>query len=419
MLDNSKIIFSKKKNNLDNLDTKNSLLLFKNQNSENFNVVNKKIEKQNIKRTFKIRNPGIDMIRIVGMFAIVIHHILIHGKVIITFRQYPELKLLNIICFWHVSSFALISGIVGFKTNKYSNLLYLWLCVLFYTLGIRFILKKFRPQWVKNEKLIHALFPVIFSKYWYFTQYFGLYLLLPPINKGISLLTKTELRLLVASTLSFYIIWKDAINPKSNVFSMGGGRSILWLLIFYLTGAYIGKYKVDYQRIKKTFLYFGCVFIFLFSTLLCYKLPQIDMKKINGYLKRQLLLILRNLFITRINSVPMILQAISITLFLMQIKYNKYLSKVITFLGPLTFGIYLFHEHPRIRANVIGGLIKGYDKHMLLKSVIRLTMINGIKIFLIGIIIDYLRHLVFTILRIKKICIFIEKKIYKIISLFN
>ena len=218
MLENSKAYSQKNKNDLDNLDTKYSLLSFKNQKSENYNMVNKKIENQNIKRTVKIRNPGIDMIRIVGMFSIVIHHILHHGKVIKTFSQYPELKLLEIICFWHVSSFALISGIVGFKTNKYSNLLYLWFCLLFYTLGIHFILKKFRPKWVKNAKLIHDLFPVIFSRYWYFTQYFGMYLILPPINKGISLLTKNELRLLVASTLSIYIIWKDAINPISDIF---------------------------------------------------------------------------------------------------------------------------------------------------------------------------------------------------------
>ena len=253
MLDNSKIIIkssdiSQKNNN--NLDEINSLLIIKNQKSK---TTNEKIENQNIKRTIKIRNPGIDMVRIVEMFAIVINHILDHGKVIKTFRQYPELKLLNIICFWHVSSFALISGILGYKTNNYSNLLYLWLCPFFYSLGIHFIFKKFRPDWVKNEKLIRVFFPVTFSKYWYFTQYFGMYLLLPPINKGISLLGKTELRLLVASTLSVYIVWKDAINPNSNVFSMCGGYSVLWLLIFYLRGAYIGKYKVDYHGIKKIF----------------------------------------------------------------------------------------------------------------------------------------------------------------------
>ena len=35
--------------------------------------------------------------------------------------------------------------------------------------------------------------PVIFNRYWYFTTYFGMYLFLPVINKGIENLTKGNL----------------------------------------------------------------------------------------------------------------------------------------------------------------------------------------------------------------------------------
>jgi hypothetical protein len=243
-----------------------------------------------------------------------------------------------------------------------------------------------------------------------------MYLFLPAINKGISLLNETELKLMVFSTLSIYIIWKDIKNPQGDVFRMDSGYSVLWLLIFYITGSYIGKYKVNnYNIIKKIFICFGCIVIFYYSTLLCYKLPKKNLYGINRYYKA-FYLILKSLFIERISSVTMILQAISITLFFLQIKYNKYLAKVISFIGPLTFGVYLIHEHDIIRGKIIHDLFNKYAGNLPLNLVIKLTIINGIKIFFICCAIDYLRHLAFTILRIRKICIFLEQVAYKIFS---
>ena len=91
--------------------------------------------------------------------------------------------------------------------------------------------------------LYEYLFPVIFHKYWYFTQYFGMYLLLPVVNRGLSVLTKTELKLLVISIISIYIILRDFLSPKIDTFRMKNGYSVLWLLIIYITGAYIEKYN--------------------------------------------------------------------------------------------------------------------------------------------------------------------------------
>ena len=116
------------------------------------------------------------------MFSIVIHHILVHGKVIRKFNKFKELNLLNIFCHWHVSTFALISGIVGYRINKYSNLLYLYLCTLFYSVNIYLLFKLFGSIENKNLQIYYYFFPVIFQKYWYFTSYFGMYLFLPIIN---------------------------------------------------------------------------------------------------------------------------------------------------------------------------------------------------------------------------------------------
>lgn len=287
--------------------------------------MNKENISENTKR-IKIRNVGVDMVRILGMLAIVIHHILIHGKVIFKYK-YRALTYINIWSFWHVNSFALISGIVGFKTNKYSNLMYLWLCVVFYQFSIHYLINliiKFNKKISISNNFYSDFFPVIFYKYWYFSSYFGMYLLLPIINKGLAYITKVELKILILSTLGIYILYNDSFNPRGDPFKMNYGYSCLWLVIYFITGSYIGKYHKIYKGIKKIFFCIGCLITYILSSFLCCKLHYYTVMEMNNR-KLKLLLILKNIFIPRINSLPMILQSLSLTLFFLQINYNIYI----------------------------------------------------------------------------------------------
>lgn len=407
--------------------SENTKLLFKNDiNYNNIlkNVLSKlelikpKINCQNNKN-IKIRNPGIDLVRILGMYAIIIHHFIIFGDLTTKYWKYTEINFINILTFWHVNSFALISGIVGYKTNKYSNLLYLWFQVLFYSIGIYLVIKKYKPIWIvkNNENFYQYLFPVIFRKYWYFTQYFGMYLLLPVVNKGLSILTKTELKIVVFSTIIIYIIFKDLLTPELDTFKMAKGYSTIWLLILYIEGAYIGKYnKIYNDNINKSIFCVLCILIYIFSSLFCYEFSIYQIDKRDNYLKMIIIIILKRLFIHRINSMTMVIQTFSIILFFRQIKYHKNIAKIISFCGPLTFGIYLIHNHNLIKRNIIGNLFRRDSNFLSLNTIIKLCLIRGLVVIIICIIIDYIRNLIFIFCKIKNICILLEKKIYK---LFN
>ena len=103
---------------------------------ENVNTnINKFVVKNtNIK---KERNPGIDLVRLIAMYGTILNHIIYMKGVKRKYPQYSKnLKILHIATGWHNDAFALISGIVGYKSNKYANLLYLWLYVTFYSVGI-------------------------------------------------------------------------------------------------------------------------------------------------------------------------------------------------------------------------------------------------------------------------------------------
>ena len=156
--------------------------LIKKSNKQNKRLIfDKTKEKENItnKIPYKRRDPYIDCIRILGMYAIIIHHCLLHGKILQKYGRYKQLSLMNTFCHWHVSSFALVSGIVGYKTSKYSNLLFIWLCTLFYSITIYYALKKYKPFFIGVRKVYDQCYPIIFYKYWYVTSYFGMYFFFP------------------------------------------------------------------------------------------------------------------------------------------------------------------------------------------------------------------------------------------------
>ena len=384
---------------------------------ENNNINQRDNKNDNIQKTIKERNPGIDLIRIIAMYGILINHSIYHNYAKEKFSKFKRLEILHILLFWHNDGYALISGVIGFKTHKYSNLLYLWLCVFFYTIGIRFYYQKFKHVNINIniEDKYKEYFPMIYRKYWYFTAYFGMYLYLPAINKGITYLNKSQLKLIVLSTLGILVFWREYMNPEKDVFQTDKGYSTLWLLTFYITGAYIGKYRIEYSGKKKFIFCIICLFIYFSLSIFYYKI-NFEPFDINGYYKRKIFFKLKSLLTDYYDSILKITQSISISLFFLQIKFNKYLAKIICFIGPRTFAVYIIHSNSYINDDIISNLFKDTPSDLTLITVYKLVMVRCLKIFVICIIIDYLRELLFRILRIRKICIFLEKLAFKLLG---
>lgn len=370
-----------------------------------------------IKRNIKKRNAGIDLVRLIGMFFIIVNHFLCFGGLFQKYSKYKkQLTYLHIFTDWHNNCFTLISGIIGHKTNRYSNLVYLWITVFFYSVGIHFYIKTFKKNFAITNSISIEFFPIIFKRYWFFTIYFGMYLFLPVINKGISCLTKYELRLVVLSTLGIFVFWRDFKNPKTDVFNMNGGSSVIWFITYYLVGAYIGKYNIDYSGLKKYIFCFFCLFIYFISSYLYIKLNVDELNFKGGNFTRELLSIFRRMLTKRFDSFLKISQSSTICLFFLQIYYNKYIEKIICFFGPLAFGIYLIHSHPILVNNLLRHIFDKESKEINLTSIISLLLWKSLKMFLFSIIIDYLRNILFNLLKLRKICIIFESTIKKLFS---
>ena len=178
-----------------------------------------------------------------------------------------------------------------------------------------------------------------------------------------------------------------------------------------------GKFKENRGLFKKIVYNIIYIIIFYYTiTYSCIELPKIPIKTNNPTYKDKLFNFLKYVLVPRINSLAIILETISLILFLTNINYNKYIAKIITFIGPLTFGVYLIHEHDIIRSNIIYHILNDCSSSLPENTAIKIILIKALKIFGICAIIDYLRNILFQICQIRKICILIEKLIFKILG---
>ena len=376
---------------------------------------NNEVGKQKIK---KVRNPGIDLIRLFVQYTIIFNHMVFANNTLNRFSKHKrKILLLHSFTDWNNDVFILISGIVGYKTNKYSNLSYLWLTVFFYSVGIHKYIIYFKKNFTtKNQYMSQEYCPVIFNRYWYFTTYFGMYLFLPVINKGIANLTKGEFKLVVISTLGILVFWREYKNPNNDIFHLNKGFSLIWFLIYYLTGAYIGKYRVDYTGIKKYIFCLAYLSIFTFASFLYYRMVNNELYIIKGNKKINLPTSLKQMLSVHSDAILKITQSITACLFCMQIHYNKYLAKIICFFGPLAFSVYLIHINLLILENVLKHILDDLPNNISLNLLLSSMLGRAFKIFITCLIIDYFRYLLFTILRIRKILIFLEIKMKEFIK---
>ena len=370
-------------------------------------------------RKNKERNAGIDLLRLIGMLDIVIFHTIIDSNIYNRYYRYTkQIKYMEVFTNWHISNFGIISGIVGhknYKTIKYSNLFYLWILVLFYNITVHYCYKIYNPKFYTFDSTITYFFPVIFNAHWYFSCYFGMYLFLPLINRGIYYLKRSEFTIIVFSLIGIFILWRDfnlfRENKDLDPFGLNSGRSMIGLIVFYIIGVYIGKYFIIENRTRKIYYYILCMIIFCVCGHLINHYFNYSSRSI--YKK-----ILKALFGFRLNSIATLGQSISLALFFSQIKFNKNIGKYISFLGQMAFSVYIIHDHSDIRYVIFKDLFKKYSNNLSVTIVLLYVFLNAYKVFIICIIIDCVRLFIFKLFRIRNFCLYLDKVIYLLIDKF-
>lgn len=143
-------------------------------------AINKYIEFKNINKKSSektIRNFGIDLYRILSMVNIINLHINLYSsnlKIEPSSDKFKSIYLLEIFSLWSVDGFGLISGVVGYRRYKFSNLIYFWFQYSFYS--FLFTLYLYITNRLLLKDVFVSIFPIGLSRRWYFNKNFTLML---------------------------------------------------------------------------------------------------------------------------------------------------------------------------------------------------------------------------------------------------
>lgn len=347
------------------------------------------------------RNYGIDFLRIISMFMIVILHILGNGGILASVQtgsvKYHLTWFMEIASYCAVNCYALISGYVGiYSKHKLSNIFYLWIQVIFYTLSITLLFKIISPASVTTTSWLDAFFPITHKQYWYFTAYFCMYFFTPYFNHILNTFSK-KLSTRLCLTMFIFLSLLPTFT-QNDIFQTSFGYSFLWLSVLYFAGGYIHKYFTPFPHGKHKFLllYPLCIII----TWIMQYIIDSSTFKLSAFFQNG------NPFLAY-TSPTIVISAISLFLFFSNMQIHPWLQKAIKCIAPLSFSVYLIHTQSFFWYAMTNRFISyvSYSTFKLILSII----LTAIIIYSLCSIIDLIRKFIFQLLHIQNFIKRIDK----------
>lgn len=360
----------------------------------------------------KVRNSALELLRIFAMVMITFHHFGIHGG----FNW--ETGEVSSTHFWYnliilggkvgVNIFVLITGYFLINSNgslfNIKKVLKLSGQLIFYSVSIYLGACALGIVRFDKHEFVYSLFPITYSKWWFASNYFVLFLLHPFINKLLHSIDKrTYQRLLIL----LFICWSVIPTITKQDYK---SNSLVWFVTVYTLAGYIRLYGLNNKLKSKH--YFALFFVFtaisyiIYSVLTSLGAEWVDTIKYIPYHYGQ-------------NTVHILL--VSVSLFMafatLQMKYHKWINVI----ASASFGVYLIHDNGIIRPILWNTLFKNaeyQDSLMLIPYSIMAVCI----VFAVCTVIDLLRQIIFEkpyMMIVNKYADLLLKPINKLFTLFG
>lgn len=341
----------------------------------------------------KRRQYGPDALRILAiLFVFLLHTMGLGGITPSTERlslNYSIAWIMEIIAYCAVDCFVLLAGYFGYSPKtRYAHLVNLWIEAAFYSVAITL----FFAVWHGNfspAALLKAFFPLTTAPFWYFSAYFGMYLLTPFLNAAIRSMGKKE----TVSSLAVLLLFFTTIPCLNRtIFGLEQGYSVLWFCVVYFVGAALRKYEAD-AAVSSKKLVLGIllsVFVTWFSKLLAeaFFIYVLGKNTGAGLLVRYL-------------SPTILFTAVCFLLLFLRWRPGEKTCQIIRFLTPSVFGQYLIQDHPLIRTNAISERFTQLASESPLSMIVWILVIVVLS-FLLCLCVDLLRRLLFLPLHIPR-----------------
>ncbi len=300
--------------------------------------------------------------------------------------------LLESCCIAAVNIWVLISGYFLSRTGvSLKRILRVVIEVLFYTVaitGVMFLAGRSSGTYDGAYGLIQEyLLPISSEHYWFATAYVFMYLFAPLMNKGVLALSRKQLKFTIIGLLLWFSVIKSIVPVALATDDYGYGFG--WFLVLYLIAAYIRKYDVRIlNSVRGGLLVFGASGLLIFFL----TIASHEVNRSTGRLGTWLGTPFHYNFILTLTAALGLFSAFRF------LRFREGLpAKLVRFLAPYTFGVYLLHEHREIRdrwlvwiQEFIGPIPRGHAV-LLIFHIISSVII----VFLAGVMVDFIRRMIF------------------------
>ena len=376
--------------------------------------IRKNLEKD-VDKKEKVRNSSIELLRILAQINVIIHHYCGHTrwqyrtginnvginqhyiKILETYGDLTNLLYMLITGYFTVKS--------KFNYKRFILLIfeYEFYCYLLFLSIQKYFSHKYNISGYNNSYFNHL--PILYYKYHFFASYIVFYIFTPFLNKLLAKLDKKTFLSFVLVVFSTYIFVPSVFRGKQKVIVIGNTFTVFF--IYYVMGAYIRIHGIRRKNILKAVGISSLIYSI-------YKVNE-SQNLLNKTGNRSYLHVNRTYYYPY-NSISIFFSSIGIFLIFEDLKIK---SKIINFIAPSTFAIYLLHCYPDILQMIMNDIYdnrlyfdNGFFKHLFYKTM---------AIFFGGLGIDLIRR--YTIELLLK-CIlnkgdkYIQKFIDKISSYF-
>ena len=285
-----------------------------------------------------VRQSNIELLRIVAMVLIVMHHYVVHGAT--DFVSLP-FSAQNVITLFlgafgrsSVGIFVLICGYYSIKSDfKLPRFVTLFAQVLAYSVVILllaiFVLPI--PRAVGHHDILLSIFPTSYGVYWFFTTYAVLILLSPYINKLLLNLTQKQHKALI---VLFVVIW--CLLPTL-IAAKFAGSDIVFFVALYTIAAYFRLYPLK-ANASRHFAMAGFWALIVLASIASFSY----LTKYSEFFRKYII------YFYEYNRLPGAMFAVELFLAMSQAK--PFYSKLVNGIASTTFGIYLIHDNFLIRS---------------------------------------------------------------------
>ena len=290
------------------------------------------------------REYGIDLLKIVAMLLIIAHHIVFWGG----YGLWAEkaglkgvtLAVLNAYCLLAVNCFVMASGwVMCHKEFKINRIVRLWCEVEFYSLLVLLVAAIFFPSiHINTRAWIFTLLPLTMNRYWFFTNYVGLFFLMPVLNAAINHLERKTLVIILMA--GFVLFSFHPFFLKNDMMHVYRGYCVFWFCYIYLLAGTISVHHIM-ERIP-TLVAIAGIIIGGVSSYLAFVGAN--------WISPKLGMAVNPTLFDAYNSPFILLGSLSMLLVFSRIHIGDgMLKKFITFVIPGVFSVYIIHSHSFFR----------------------------------------------------------------------